>query len=102
MKRSRRPARAVRSRIATGHGVADSGGLGQVLGDRVVRAEHPAAAPQGVLAQRAGRLDLAEQGQGDGQGGGRTESDRVVRAEDPAAALLRVLTTARAASTSPS
>jgi hypothetical protein len=52
----------------------------------VVRAEHLAAALQGVLAQRAGRLDLAHLEQGEGQGNGRQQGDRVVRAERPAAA----------------
>ena len=36
------------------------GDLNQVLRDRVVRAEHPAAALQGVLAEGAGRLDFAQ------------------------------------------
>ena len=45
--------------IVTEHEVVNSGDLGQVLRDEVTGAEHPAAVPQGVRAQRAGRLDLA-------------------------------------------
>ena len=53
--------------IVTEHEVANAGDLGQVLRDEVIGAEHPAAVPQGVLAQRAGRLGLAQPGQGAGQ-----------------------------------
>jgi hypothetical protein len=50
---------AVPSSIVTGHEVANAGVLGQVQRDRVVRAERPAAALQGVLAQGASRLHFA-------------------------------------------
>jgi hypothetical protein len=49
MERSPRPTAAVGSGIATEHEVAAAGGLRQVLRDRVVRAEHPAAALQRVF-----------------------------------------------------
>src|SRR3954447_20439938 len=71
MERSQRPAWAVRSRITTGRGVGAAGGLGQVQRERVVGAEHPAAALQGVLAQGVGRLRLAQLVQGLSQGGRR-------------------------------
>src|SRR3712207_7528088 len=48
MECSPRPTGAVGSGIATEHEVAAAGGLRQVLRDRVVRAEHPAAALQRV------------------------------------------------------
>jgi hypothetical protein len=63
----------------------------QVPRDRVVRADRRAAALQGVLAQRAGRLSLVQLGQGTGEGGRRLQGGRVVRAERPAAALQGVL-----------
>ena len=91
MEGSQRLTRAVRSRIATRRGVADFGGLSQVLGDRMVGRQRPTAALQGVLAQGAGRLRLAQLDQGEGQGGGRPQGDRVVRAERPAAARQGVL-----------
>jgi hypothetical protein len=57
----------------------------------VIRAEYPAAALQGVLAQRTGRLCLTEQDQGVGQDGRRQQGDCVVGAKYPAAALQGVL-----------
>jgi hypothetical protein len=57
--------------LVSGQGMVGHGDLSQVSRDRVVRAQHPAAALQGVLAQRAGRLGLAQPGQGAGQGGRR-------------------------------
>ena len=55
---SQGPTVAVRNCFVTEHEVADADGPGQVQGDRMVRAEQPAAALQGVLAQGAGRLPL--------------------------------------------
>src|SRR4051794_15806711 len=66
MKRSQRPTRAVYSGILIEQELAAAGGLGQVHRDRVVVAEHPAAALQAVLAQGAGRLRLAQRDQGEG------------------------------------
>jgi hypothetical protein len=48
--------------IVTAHEVTNAGDLGQVQRDGVVRAEHSAGALQGILAQRAGRLRLAQPG----------------------------------------
>src|SRR3954454_11539046 len=60
---SQRPTRAVGgsvgSSIATEQEVAGAGVLGEVQRDRVIRAEHSAAALQGVPAQSARRLQLA-------------------------------------------
>src|SRR3954453_3847380 len=60
---SQRPTRAVGSSvgssIVTEQEVVDAGVLGEVQRDRVIRAEHSAAALQGVPAQRARRLQLA-------------------------------------------
>ena len=90
--RSQRLTRVVVSSIIISqHGAADSGGLGQVLGVRVVWAEYPAAALQGVLAQGAGRLRLTQMDQGEGKGGRRPQGDQMIRAEHPAAALQGVL-----------
>jgi hypothetical protein len=44
--------------IVSEQGAVGHGDLSQVQRDRVVRAERPSAALQGVLAQRAGRLRL--------------------------------------------
>jgi hypothetical protein len=71
MEHSQRSAGVVRGGTATEPEVRDADVLGQVQRDRVVRAEHLAAALQRVLAQRAGRLDLAQPDQGEGQGGRR-------------------------------
>ena len=62
---SRRCGPTERSRTASRRllAAADAGDLGQVQGDRVVRVERPAGAPQGVLAEGAGRLALAQLGQ---------------------------------------
>src|SRR3712207_5705777 len=51
-------------------------------GDRVVRAEHPAAALQGVVTQGAGRLRLAHRDQGNGETAGGGQGVEMVRAED--------------------
>ena len=55
---SQRPTVVVPNSIVTEHEVADAGVLGQVQRDRMVGAERPAGALQGVLAQGAGRLRL--------------------------------------------
>jgi hypothetical protein len=52
-----------------------AGSLRQVRRDRVVRAEHPAAALQGVIAQGAGRLGLAPPVKGKGQGDRRPQGE---------------------------
>src|SRR3712207_2542846 len=91
MKGSQRPIGAVGSSTATEHGMASAGGLSEVNGERVVRAELPAAAPQRVLAQDAGRLRLAQLDECAREAGRRTQGDQVVRAELPAAAPQRVL-----------
>ena len=67
------------------------GDLSQVQRDRVVCPEHAAAALQGVLAQGAGRLQLAYCDPGIGQGRRRLQGDGVVVAELAAAALQGVL-----------
>lgn len=60
--RSQRTIRAVGGSIATGHGITAAGGLGQVQRDRMLRALHPAAAFQRVLAQGAGSLCVTHPG----------------------------------------
>jgi hypothetical protein len=57
----------------------------------MVRAEHLVTAPQGVLAQRAGRLSLSKPTQGAGDRGCSQQSDHVVRPENSTAALQGVL-----------
>ena len=64
---------------------------GDPLGDRVVRAQDPAAALQGFLPQRPGRLGLTHRDVDQGQGSGRPEGDQVIRADQLAAALQDVL-----------
>src|SRR5919107_3079841 len=81
MERSQRPTRVVRSSVITLQELAAAGGPRQVLRDRVVRAEHPAAALQGVLTQDTGRLRLAQPDQSVDQGDGRKQGGGVVRAE---------------------
>jgi hypothetical protein len=73
MGRSQRPTPEVRSSIVIEQEVAAAGGVRQVLRDRVVRAEHPVAALQRVLAQNASRLGLAQPGQGEGEGARRQQ-----------------------------
>src|SRR5215217_2618299 len=85
------PTRAVRGSIATEPKVANAGGLGQVQRDRVVGAQHPAAALQRVLTQGAGRLRRAQQDQRERQGGRRPQGGGVVGAQHSAAALYGVL-----------
>jgi len=88
---SQRPTVPIPNSIVIEHEVTNASDLGQVPRDGVAGAEHPAAAPQRVLAQGAGRLELAPLGQGDGEAGRRPQCDRMVRAEHPAAALQGVL-----------
>ena len=61
------------------------------VGEWVVVTEYPAAALQGVLAQGAGRLGLAQILEGAGQGGGCYQGGAVIRTVYPAAALQGVL-----------
>ena len=72
--------------------MAAASDLGQVQRDRMVRAEHPAAAPQRVLTQFTGCLCLPPLDQSEGEGGRRPQGSGVVRAGHPAAAPQRVLT----------
>src|SRR5436853_6576436 len=65
---SQRRAVVVPSSIVTKHKVADADVLGQVQRDRVVGAEDPAGALQGVLVECAGRLGLTQQDPGAGKG----------------------------------
>jgi hypothetical protein len=70
--------------------MAAAGGLDQVRRDRVVRAEHLAATSHGVLAQRAGRLGLAQLEQCVCQGGRRPQRGRMAWAEHSTTAPQRV------------
>src|SRR4051812_37843245 len=58
-----------------------TGSLRQIQRDRMVWAQHLAAALQAVLTQCAGRLCLAQLGQGDGEGARCHQGDYLVWAQ---------------------
>jgi hypothetical protein len=82
MERLQRSTQVVLSSIVTKLELAAASGLGQVQRGRMVRAERPVAALQGVLAQGAGRPHLARPDQREGEGAGGGQGVGMVGAED--------------------
>src|SRR3954451_22399835 len=72
-------------------GLTHLDGLSQPQRERMLRAEYLAAALQGFLAERMGRLRLSRSQHRCGEAGRRSEGDGVVGSEDSATALQGVL-----------